>query len=117
MVVHTRARGLLEWLVPLVAKFPREHRHTLTRHICDVAMWLHDALIAARHVDSARRADVLRDADIHLDQLRQYLHLAWRWQWMSEGQYQHVSRLTEELGRLVGGWRRGALAKKRTAPG
>lgn len=116
MVVHTRARGLLEWLVPQAAKFPREHRHTLARHICDLAMNVHDALVAARHLDAAGRAMALRDADIHLDQLRQYLQLAWRWQWLSQGQYEHVSRLTEELGRLIGGWRRGA-AKRRAAPG
>ena len=78
MVVHTRARGLMEWLVPQAARWPREHRHTLGRLICDLAMWLHDALIAARHLDPSARAAALRDADLHLDQLRQYLQLAWR---------------------------------------
>ena len=121
MVVHTRARALLEWLVPQAAGWPREHRHTLSRHICDLAIWLHDALIAARHLDLSGRADALRDADIHLDQLRQYLHLTLRWQWLSGGQFEHVSRLTEELGRLIGGWRRGTAvksgSKKWAAPG
>jgi hypothetical protein len=116
MVVHTRARALLEWLAPQVAKWPREHRHTLARHTCELAMLVHDALVAARHLDSAGRSQALRDADIGLDQLRQYLQLAWRWQWLSHGQYRHVSELTDELGRLVGGWRRGA-ARKGATPG
>lgn len=69
-------------------------------------MQAHDTLIAARHSSAGQRAESLRQADIHLDQLRQYLQLAWQWQWMSDGQYQHASRLTAELGRLIGGWRR-----------
>jgi hypothetical protein len=116
MVVHTRARALLAWLVPHVAAWPREHRHTLARHTCELAMTLHDALVAARHLDPAGRALALRDADIHLDQLRQYLQLAWQWQWISHGQYRHVSGLTDELGRLVGGWRR-AGSRKVATPG
>ena len=106
MVVHTRARELLAWLVPHTGSWPRELRHSLTQHVVVLAMSTHDALIAARHGQPAQRAESLRQADIHLDQLRQYLQLAWQWRWMSDGQYQHASRLTAELGRLIGGWRR-----------
>ena len=60
-----------------------------------------DGLLALLHVR-------WREADIRLDQLRQYLQLAWQWKWMSDGQYQHACRLTAELGRLVGGWLRRA---------
>ncbi len=106
MVVHTRARELLAWLVPHTASWPREQRHSTTQHVVSVMLGAHDALIAARHGTAAQRAESLRQADIRLDQLRQYLQLAWQWQWMSSNQYQHVCRLTAELGRLIGGWRR-----------
>lgn len=108
LVAHTRARELLEWLLPAATRFPREQRHTTTEHLCRLAMRTHDALIAARHADVAGRGVALREADTALDQLRQYLHLAWKWQWLSDGQFRHVSGLTEELGRLIGGWRRSA---------
>lgn len=104
--MHTRARELLAWLVPHTAAWPREQRQAVTRHVLDLAMQTVDALIAARHGTPAQRTEQLRLADIHLDQTRQYLQLAWQWRWMSDGQYQHVSRLTTELGRLIGGWRR-----------
>lgn len=106
MVVHTRARELLAWLLPHLATWPREQRHTVSRHAAELVMQLHDALVAARHLPPAPRALALRDADILLDQLRQYLQLAWQWHWLSNGQFEHVSRLTAELGRLIGGWRR-----------
>lgn len=106
MVVHTRARELLAWLLPHLATWPREQRHIASRHVAELVMQLHDALVAARHLPPAPRAMALRDADILLDQLRQYLQLAWQWHWLSNGQFEHVSRLTGELGRLIGGWRR-----------
>jgi hypothetical protein len=110
MVVHTRARELLVWLLPHTAGWPREQRHAVTGHVIALAMGTHDALIAARHGSAAQRGESLRTADIQLDQLRQYLQLAWQLRWMSDGQYQHVSRLTTELGRLIGGWRRASTA-------
>ena len=111
LAVHTRARQLLEWLVPQLARFPREHRHTLTRHMAELSMRVHDALVAARHLHAGDRTQALLEADLALDQLRQYLHLAWRWQWFNDGQFQHASRLTDEVGRLIGGWRR-SLAQR-----
>ena len=108
MVVHIRLRELLAWLLPHTAAWPREQRHGVTQHVVAVALGMHDALIAARHGSPSQRSESLREADIRLDQLRQYLQLAWHWQWMSDGQYQHVCRLTAELGRLIGGWRRKA---------
>jgi hypothetical protein len=122
MVVHTRARELVQWLVPHLASWPREHRHTMTRHTCDLALTVQDALVAARHLDPQGRGFALRDADIALDQLRQYLQLAWQWQWLKQSQYEHVCTLTEALGRLLGGWRRSMAplafsAKKEATPG
>ncbi len=113
-MVHTRARQLLEWLMPAVARFPREHRHTVTRHVADLAMQVHDALIAARHLPGPARAAALRDADLRLDQLRQYGLLAHQWRWWSDGQFEHFSRLCEELGRLLGGWRRAVAEQMKT---
>lgn len=69
-------------------------------------MQVHDRLIEARHHPGPARAEALRQADIALDQLRQYALLVCEWHWWSEGQFAHFSRLTEELGRLLGGWRR-----------
>ncbi len=97
-----------------MAKFPREHRHTLTKHMADLVLLIHDRLVAARHLAAADRARALLEADIGLDQLRQYLQLAWRWSWLNNGQYEHVSGLTDELGRLIGGWRRSLAANRET---
>ncbi|MDZ7812230.1 MAG: four helix bundle protein [Ideonella sp.] len=105
MVIHTKARDLLAWLLPHVAQWPKEHRFGVGQHVGAVAMRVQDALVAARHLRAALKAEALLEADIALDQLRQYLHLAWQCRWMSEGQYLHACGLTDEIGRLLGGWR------------
>jgi hypothetical protein len=48
--------------------------------------------------------DALAEADGTLNILRVYLRLAHRWRWLSDGQYEHVSRMVAEIGRLLGGW-------------
>jgi hypothetical protein len=32
--------------------------------------------------------------------------LAYQWGWLNSGQYEHVSAMVEEIGRLLGGWMR-----------
>ena len=47
----------------------------------------------------------MQAADAHLNKLRLYLRLARQWDWLSSGQYEHVSRLvTSSVGKLLGGW-------------
>jgi hypothetical protein len=42
--------------------------------------------------------------DAALNRLRLYLRMAHQWCWLSIGQYEHVSRMVTEIGRLLGGW-------------
>ncbi len=46
----------------------------------------------------------MRLADAELDKVRLYLRLVVRWQWISDGQYRHVSKMVKEVGELLGGW-------------
>jgi hypothetical protein len=46
----------------------------------------------------------LQAADAHLDKVRLYLRLVHQWEWLTNGQYEHVSRMVNELGKLLGGW-------------
>ena len=55
------------------------------------------------------------EADAALNTQRLYLRLAHRWHWLSDGQYEHVSKMVAEIGRLLGGWirqERAALGKE-----
>ena len=73
---------------------------------------LPERLFEARSRRGQRRRDALAEADATLNKLRLYLRLAHRWRWLSDGQYEHVSRMVAEIGRLLGGWIRQAAGER-----
>lgn len=78
----------------------------------DAALEFMEQITEAIYQGGSTRERHLRHADAALLRLRLYLRLAYRWRWLSDGQYQHVSRQVKELGRLLGGIRK---AKPRAA--
>lgn len=71
--IYTKVYDLLAWLIPLLAKFPKEQRFVLAQHLLDDATELHELLIRARRIKSPdARRDVLAQADGKLEQLRLY---------------------------------------------
>lgn len=107
MVIFTRSYDLLTWLLPQAEKFPRHQRFVVTKRLQDAALDLQERLIDANAGPPGRvRAMRLREADAALTRLRLYLRLAHRWQWLTDGQYEHGSAMVAEVGRLLGGWLR-----------
>lgn len=114
MLLLVRLFDLLAWLVPKTESFPRAHRHTVTRRMLDAALDVQEMAFAAQNTRGQIRLSKLRDADIALDRLRLYLRLAHHWHWLNDGQYQHISQMVAETGRLLGGWIRQTQGKKAT---
>jgi four helix bundle protein len=104
MPIFTRTYDFLSWLIPQTLKFPRSQRFVVTRRLQDAALDFQEHILEANRLRSTARLDKLRQADTDLDKVRLYLRLAVRWEWLSEGQYQHVSAMVKELGKLLGGW-------------
>ena len=113
MVIFARVFDLLEWLVPKGEAFPRPFRHTVTARLLGAALDLPEQLFDAQSRRGGQRRDALSQADATLNKLRLYLRLAHRWRWLSDSQYEHVSRLVAEIGRLLGGWIRQAAHERR----
>jgi hypothetical protein len=104
MVIFTRTTDLLAWLMPRCARFPSVYRHTVTQHLADAALGFAEAIHHANSQRDRQRAAYLHTADAHLNTMRMYLLLVMRWGWLSSGQYEHVSRMVSEIGKLLGGW-------------
>jgi four helix bundle protein len=104
MVIFARTYDLVAWLIPATLRFPRAQRFVVTRRLQDAALSFQECLIEANRRSGQARLERLRAADAELDKVRLYLRLAVRWQWLSEGQYAHVSAMVQEVGKLLGGW-------------
>ena len=102
MPIFTRSFDLLAWLLPVTNHFPRAYRHTVTRRLLDAALDLRERLEEA-NIRQDDRLSRLRLADEALARLRIYLRLAARFGWLNDGQYEHVSLIVAEVGRLLGG--------------
>lgn len=106
MIILTRVFDMLAWLLPKSERFPRLYRANVTQRLMAAALDLQERLFDAQTRHGAQRLGELHAADAALNKLRLYLRLAHHWRWLSDGQYEHVSRMVAEIGRLLGGWLR-----------
>ena len=97
---------LMAWLTPCVEKFPRSQRFVLASRILDTGYACHRQLIRARKVTGQDRAEALLQADIELETLRLQWRLAHELGSVAVGRYEHGARLIDEVGRLLGAWRK-----------
>ncbi len=104
MVIFSRTYDLISWLIPRSLSFPRNQRFVVTRRLQDAALDFQESIIEANRRRGRGRLEYLVRADAALDKVRLYLRLAVRWEWLSEGQYKHVSGMVKEIGDLLGGW-------------
>jgi len=87
-----------------VERFPRTHRYPLGGRIADTALDLLEALLAAAY--GSRRAIALERAQHRVNTLRFLLRLAKDLRLLAANGYGHASERLEEIGRMVGGWRK-----------
>ncbi len=113
LIILSRVYDLLLWLIPKGERFPRAYRHTVTQRLMDSALDVQEGLFEAQALRGLSRQTALEGVDAALNRLRLYLRLAHQWQWLSNGQYEHVSRMVVEIGRLLGGWLRQIQRQKK----
>jgi hypothetical protein len=104
MVIFTRTYDLLQWLLPKAERFPKLYRSTVTQRLMEAALDFQESLLEAQAYQDKIRVRHLKQADVHLNKVRLYLRLVHQWGWLSLGQYEHVSHMVTEIGRLLGGW-------------
>ena len=108
--IFARTYDLLRWLIPATTKFPRQQRFVLAAAVQQTSLQFQERLIEAARSPDPRPG--LHQADTDLTKLRLYLRLCRDLELLSPGQYAHVARLVNEVGRLLGGWLKGAESAK-----
>lgn len=93
---------LMVWLIPNTLKFPKSQRGVLARQLQSELFRIQECLVEAGA--SQHPLPSLKEADKSLVCLRTYLRLSRDLKLLSPGQYEHVSKLVAEVGRLLGGW-------------
>ena len=100
--IFAKTYDLQLWLLPTLTKFPKDQRFRLAARIENSLFTFHELLL--RPTQTRQRKPVLLEADLELEKLRVYLRLAQDLRLISFQQYEHVARLVNEAGKLLGGW-------------
>ena len=103
--LFVKTYDLMLWLIPLTLKFPKSQRFLLAERLSKMALDFYDLILAAV-MEPERQDECLNEADRLLAKIRLYVRLSHDLKCISLGQLEHAARLTDEIGRLVGGWKR-----------
>lgn len=94
------------WLVPTLDKFPRSQRFLLGDRIEAAALDVLEGLIEATYARAVTA--ILGRVNLLLEKLRFLVRIAKDLRYLDLRRYEHAARAIDEIGRLVGGWIRGA---------
>lgn len=101
-VVVTKTYDLTLWILPKLAKFPRDQRFLLGDRIENMLLDILEDLIDATY--TKEKMNILRRANLKLEKLRFMVRMANDMHYINIGSYEYVSRGINEVGKMVGGW-------------
>jgi len=103
--VFVKTYDFLLWLIPLTLKYPKSQRFLLAERLSKMALDFYDAILNAV-MEPECEGEWLDTADKLLTKIRLYLRLSYDLHCISLKQVEHATRRTDEIGRLIGGWKR-----------
>ena len=100
---------LLKWLMPVISKFPKDKRYTLGNRIENKLLDILELLLEANY--SRIKLETLKKTNLELESFRFLIRLSHDLQFINLRRYEFISKETNEIGRLVGGWIRQQAVK------
>lgn len=101
--IFSKTYDFILWLLNHTEKFPKSERFRMAKRLEDTAFEFYDLLITAAR-STARKRQVLFQADLSLDKLRLYVRLTHARKLTSQAQYEYAAAALVEIGKLLGGW-------------
>ncbi|MFA4942141.1 MAG: four helix bundle protein [Patescibacteria group bacterium] len=90
-----------------LAEFPKVYRYNLGGKIEGYFLLLLESLFIASYLSKEKKIAQLSIVVLKLDNLKFFLQLAWENKCISNDKYSVLSENLNEIGRMVGGWKRG----------
>lgn len=107
--VVQKTYDLILWFVPIVNKFPKDHKFTLGDRLTNNLYDLLDGLLTARY--RKRKLELLEELNGRLDVIRHQVRLCLDLKLMDGKRFQHASGRLLEIGKELGGWIRQQRAR------
>ncbi len=102
MQVIPKLLDFIEWMIPVLDKFPKSRRFFLGDKIEAGLLDILDKLIEANYTRD--KTVLLRRANLQLEKIRYLLRIAYRMRCFDVRRYEFCSKALVEIGRMIGGW-------------
>lgn len=96
----------LDWILDAVEKYPKSVRFTVSGRIANLTLDVMEKIVEA--VYTKDRSGILQSANLNIEKLRVLFRISFKRRYISLSQYEHVSNLLNETGRMIGGWKKGS---------
>ena len=98
------------WLL-IHRDFPKTERFGIGKRIDELFLWLLELSFAASYLPVEQKILMLEKTISRLDILKFFLQTAWENKLVPSEKYIELSKKLEEIGRMLGGWRKGLQNK------
>jgi len=105
LLVMQRWEEFTAWLLPHTGRWPRSVRFTFSQRVQNHALDVTELLVVARY-DPRQRSRMLRRINLLLERLRHLFRLARGANVMPKTGFESAMRGLDEVGRMIGGWRK-----------
>jgi hypothetical protein len=109
--VVERTKGIYKGWVPIHRDMARTERFGIGSKIDSLCLELLEELRKAVYASAQDKIRLLSEAIAKVDALRFFLQLAWESGLITNKQYIPLGKEIEEVGRMIGGWKKGLLTK------
>jgi hypothetical protein len=110
-VVLVKTKEAYSLWFKILADFPKIYRYSLGGKIENYFLSLLENTFITAYLSGDRKAAQLSIAILKLDNLKFFLQLAWENKCLSSIKYSALSENLDEVGRMLGGWKKGLEMK------
>jgi len=104
--VFVKWSEILKWILLTTEKFPKKSRFTFSTRIDNLSLDIVEQLIEARYSSETRKKS-LNQCNLNLEKLRILFRFAYELKFISEKQYEFITREINNVGSMIGGWIKG----------
>jgi len=94
-----------DWILDTVEKFPKSVRFTISSRISNMTLDVMESIIEAIYTKDGR-IYILKKINLYIEKLRVMFRISFHRKYISAKQYEYVSQLLNETGKMVGGWKK-----------
>jgi hypothetical protein len=102
--VYIKWSEATDWILGTLETFPKSVRFSIAGRIADLTLDVMEGIIEAIYIKDRR--SILDGVNLNLEKLRIMFGICHRRRYLSVRQYEFASRLIDETGRMIGGWRK-----------